>query len=81
MYHIFFQVTSAQTLPEILTREGASTLVELIAKAELTETLSGDGPFTVFAPTNDALQSYQGDLNEEFILNHFGSVSTINFLL
>lgn len=31
-----------------------STLVSLLQQAELVETLSGDGPFTVFAPTNDA---------------------------
>ena len=37
-----------------------------------------DNYVTVFAPTNDALDSYEGDLNEEFILNHFGSVAMIN---
>jgi uncharacterized surface protein with fasciclin (FAS1) repeats len=31
-----------------------STLVTAVTKAGLTETLSGPGPFTVFAPTNDA---------------------------
>lgn len=31
-----------------------STLVDLVTQAQLAETLSGDGPFTVFAPTNDA---------------------------
>lgn len=31
-----------------------STLVDAVVAAELTETLSGEGPFTVFAPTNDA---------------------------
>ncbi len=31
-----------------------STLVELVTSAGLAETLSGEGPFTVFAPTNDA---------------------------
>ena len=31
-----------------------STLVAAIQAAGLVETLSGDGPFTVFAPTNDA---------------------------
>lgn len=31
-----------------------STLVQAVQTADLVETLSGDGPFTVFAPTNDA---------------------------
>jgi uncharacterized surface protein with fasciclin (FAS1) repeats len=31
-----------------------STLVTALTAAELAETLSGEGPFTVFAPTNDA---------------------------
>ena len=31
-----------------------STLVAAVKAADLVETLSGDGPFTVFAPTNDA---------------------------
>jgi uncharacterized surface protein with fasciclin (FAS1) repeats len=31
-----------------------TTLVAAVQTAELVETLSGEGPFTVFAPTNDA---------------------------
>lgn len=31
-----------------------STLVEAVTAADLAETLSGEGPFTVFAPDNDA---------------------------
>jgi uncharacterized surface protein with fasciclin (FAS1) repeats len=31
-----------------------STLVELVKEAGLAETLSGPGPFTLFAPTNEA---------------------------
>ena len=34
--------------------EGFSTLVAAVQAAGLVETLSGDGPFTVFAPTDDA---------------------------
>lgn len=34
--------------------ENFTTLVAAVQAAELVETLSGDGPFTVFAPTNDA---------------------------
>ena len=34
--------------------EDLSTLVAAVKAAGLVETLSGDGPFTVFAPTNEA---------------------------
>ncbi len=33
-----------------------STLVSVLTQAGLVETLSGEGPFTVFAPTNDAFK-------------------------
>ena len=31
-----------------------TTLVDLVVEADLAETVAGPGPFTVFAPTNDA---------------------------
>lgn len=36
--------------------ENFSTLVSLLKKAGLVETLQGEGPFTVFAPTNAAFE-------------------------
>jgi len=39
-----------------------STLVDAVVKAELDGTLSGDGPFTVFAPTNEAFENLLSDL-------------------
>jgi len=41
----------AQTTPAA---PNLSTLVKAITAADLTATLSGPGPYTVFAPTNDA---------------------------
>ncbi len=41
-------VETAQATPDL------TTLVDALLAAELVETLQGDGPFTVFAPTNDA---------------------------
>lgn len=38
-----------------------STLVTAVDKAGLVETLSGPGPFTVFAPTNDAFAKIPSD--------------------
>jgi uncharacterized surface protein with fasciclin (FAS1) repeats len=47
--------TSSQTIVEIAAgNPDFSTLVTAVTEAELAETLSGPGPFTVFAPTNDA---------------------------
>lgn len=44
-----------QTIVEIAAGNADfSTLVELVGAAGLAETLSGEGPFTVFAPTNEA---------------------------
>ena len=37
-----------------LTSPGATALVDLVVAAGLVDTLAGEGPFTVFAPTNDA---------------------------
>lgn len=37
--------------------ESLSTLVEAVKAAGLVETLQGEGPFTVFAPTNDAFNA------------------------
>ncbi|MGK2931583.1 MAG: fasciclin domain-containing protein [Solirubrobacterales bacterium] len=34
-----------------------STLTEAVVAADLTETLQGEGPFTVFAPTNEAFEA------------------------
>lgn len=39
-----------------------SILVEALTKADLVTTLSGDGPFTVFAPTNTAFTALLSDL-------------------
>merc|ERR1712232_632727 len=41
--------------------EAFSTLVSLVTQAELVDTLSSAGPFTVFAPTNDAFAKLPAD--------------------
>lgn len=41
-----------------------STLVELLKEAGLTDTLSGEGPFTVFAPNNAAFEKLGKDALE-----------------
>merc|ERR1712156_1175465 len=75
MYSIIFTLnlllvgTIAQNLPEVLTREGATTLVDFVVKAGLEETLSGDGPFTIFAPTNEAFEKLDQSLVDELMAN------------
>jgi uncharacterized surface protein with fasciclin (FAS1) repeats len=45
--------------------EDFSTLVAAVKAADLVETLKGDGPFTVFAPTNEAFAKLpEGTLKE-----------------
>jgi uncharacterized surface protein with fasciclin (FAS1) repeats len=54
--------TVAQTIAK---RSELSTLNELIGKAGLEQTLSGAGPFTVFAPTNDAFKTVPAKTMQE----------------
>lgn len=51
----------AGTIVEVAQGAGSfTTLVSLVEAAGLTETLSGEGPFTVFAPTDDAFAKLPG---------------------
>lgn len=48
-------IPEPQTIVDIAVADGRfTTLVAALQAAELVETLQGDGPFTVFAPTDDA---------------------------
>ncbi len=44
------------------------TLVAAVTAADLADTLSGDGPFTVFAPTNDAFAALPDGLLDALLL-------------
>ncbi len=49
------QEPAGQNIVELaMATESLSTLVQAVQAAGLAETLSGEGPFTVFAPTNEA---------------------------
>jgi len=55
--------TSSSTVVEIaVSNPDFSILVEAVTKADLAGALSADGPFTVFAPTNDAFKALFADL-------------------
>ncbi|XP_023346423.1 transforming growth factor-beta-induced protein ig-h3 [Eurytemora carolleeae] len=55
-------VVSAGNIAEELTAAGATTLVDLVVKAGLADTVSTGGPFTVFAPTNEAFNKLPASL-------------------
>jgi len=57
-----FQAVQAGNLAEELTEAGATTLVDLVVKAGLADTVSNGGPFTVFAPTNEAFAKLPAEL-------------------
>jgi uncharacterized surface protein with fasciclin (FAS1) repeats len=48
--------------------EGFSTLVAALAAASLVETLQGEGPFTVFAPNDEAFAALPAGLLEKLLL-------------
>ncbi|MCB0162719.1 MAG: fasciclin domain-containing protein [Anaerolineae bacterium] len=53
-----YQDEATNTVVDVLTEDGRfSTLITALDAAGLVETLQGEGPFTVFAPTDDAFAS------------------------
>jgi uncharacterized surface protein with fasciclin (FAS1) repeats len=64
----FAQDTMNKTVVEIASgNKDFSTLVAAVKAAGLVETLSGKGPFTVFAPTNDAFAKLPKGTVEELL--------------
>jgi len=66
LFGLSVQSASADTIVEIAVNDpdNFSSLVEALTAQDLVDTLSGEGPFTVFAPMNEAfaaLPSYVGD--------------------
>jgi len=58
-----------QSIVEIaVADERFTTLVAALTAAELVDTLSGEGPFTVFAPTNDAFAALPAGTVESLLL-------------
>jgi uncharacterized surface protein with fasciclin (FAS1) repeats len=56
--------------------ESFSTLVAAVTAAGLVETLSGTGPFTVFAPTNDAFAALPAGVLDALLLPENKAVLT-----
>jgi uncharacterized surface protein with fasciclin (FAS1) repeats len=58
------EMTEPATVVDIaVSDENFSTLVAAVTEAGLVETLQGEGPFTVFAPTNDAFAALLTELD------------------
>ena len=56
--HVIDKVILPQSIVDIaVTNPTFSLLVEALTKADLVTTLNGNGPFTVFAPTNEAFEA------------------------
>ena len=58
-----------QSIAEIAVDGGFNTLVAALDAADLVETLSGDGTFTVFAPTDDAFAALPEGMLEELLVD------------
>lgn len=54
-----------------------STLVEALQAADLVETLQNDGPFTVFAPTNEAFAALPEGTLDELLADPSGDLTEI----
>merc|ERR1711990_993170 len=63
-------VELAQATPDL------STLVAAVVAGNLTDTLSGAGPFTVFAPTNDAFAALPNEITSNLTMPSQGSRAT-----
>jgi uncharacterized surface protein with fasciclin (FAS1) repeats len=60
------EMEASETIVEIAVgNDDFSTLVAALEAADLVDTLSGEGPFTVFAPTNEAFEALpEGTLDD-----------------
>ncbi len=54
-----------------------NTLETAVIAAGLVQTLSGDGPFTVFAPTDEAFAALGAELIDELLADPMGQLTTI----
>jgi uncharacterized surface protein with fasciclin (FAS1) repeats len=72
------QDTSEQTIVEIAVgNKDLSTLVTAVTEAKLAETLSGAGPFTVFAPTNAAFEALPAGTLDSLLADPTGALADI----
>jgi uncharacterized surface protein with fasciclin (FAS1) repeats len=66
------------TIVEIAqSNEDLSTLVTAVTEAGLVETLSGEGPFTVFAPTNAAFEALPEGTLDQLLADPEGALTDV----
>lgn len=59
---------TAGTIVDVAVENNFSTLVAAVTAADLVETLSGEGPFTVFAPTDEAFAALPAGVLDALLL-------------
>ncbi len=70
--------TADQTIVEIASSNpDFSTLVTAVSEAGLADTLSGEGPFTVFAPTNAAFEALPAGTLDTLLEDPTGALTDI----
>lgn len=72
------QDPDCQTIVEIASgNPDLSTLVTAVTEAGLVETLNGDGPFTVFAPTNAAFEALPAGTLDSLLADPTGALTDV----
>jgi uncharacterized surface protein with fasciclin (FAS1) repeats len=72
------QEEECQTIVEIAAANpDFSTLVTAVTEAGLVETLNGDGPFTVFAPTNEAFAALPAGTLDSLLADPSGALTDV----
>ena len=74
----FFLVAQGQTVVDIVVNSADHTILETaVIAAELDDDLSGTGPFTVFAPTDDAFNALPAGLLTDLLMDPTADLADI----
>ncbi len=72
------EVMESNTIVDVAVDDGRfTTLVTAVTAADLAETLSGEGPFTVFAPTDDAFAALPEGMLETLLADPEGALTDV----
>jgi len=75
---LIVNIVNAQTVVDVIVNSEEHEILEAaVTSAELVETLSGDGPFTVFAPTDAAFQALPDGLIDDLLTDPEGSLTDV----